>query len=194
MSVDLMKAFCLKYERDKKLSSIPWGLFLYFTKVLSMSKLRYAAFMADNVTQPTDLNAERFLADVEHTRRREDAEILLPRFKEWTGMAPVIWTNGLAGKPGSGIVGFGHYHYRYSSGREGDWFLTGFSPRKQNMAIYIMPGFKGQRDNMERLGPHKHSVSCLYLTNLSRNDLDVLGTIVTDSLTVMKGSYDWKAS
>ncbi|MEM7067712.1 MAG: DUF1801 domain-containing protein [Pseudomonadota bacterium] len=147
--------------------------------------------MTENVTQPTDQQAESFLEAIEHVRRKEQAQILLPLFKQWTGMEPIIWANGLAGKPGNGIIGFGHYHYKYKSGRQGDWFLTGFSPRKQNMAIYIMPGFKGQEQTLGRLGPHKHSVSCLYLTNLAKNDLNVLGELVRDSLTIMKERYSW---
>ena len=109
-------------------------------------------------------------------------------------MQPMLWTNGLAGKPGSGIVGFGTYHYKYASGREGDWFLTGFSPRKQNLAIYIMPGFKEHSDTLRKLGPHKHSVSCLYLTNLANNDLDALEKLVCESLVIMRERYDWTAT
>lgn len=150
--------------------------------------------MAKNVTAPSDRNVEEFINAVEHNRRREDAQLLLSRFEQWTGMDPVLWTNGLAGNVNSGIVGFGHYHYKYKSGREGDWFLTGFSPRKANMAVYIMPGFSEFESALEELGPHKHSVSCLYLTNLAKNDLNALEAIVTQSVEIMKSRYDWRAS
>ena len=149
--------------------------------------------MAENVTRPSDENVDAFLAGVEQPRRREQAQTLLPLFRDWTGLEPVLWTSGLAGKPGSAIVGFGFYHYRYASGREGDWFLTGFSPRKQNMAIYIMPGFKEAGDILARLGPHKHSVSCLYLTNLAKNDMAALEDLVKHGLGIMKDRYEWQS-
>ena len=148
--------------------------------------------MSGNVTSPIDGDAKTFIQEVEHKRRREDALQLLPLFEQWTGMKPVLWAAGLAGKSGSAIIGFGHYHYKYKSGREGDWFLTGFSPRKQNMAIYIMPGFETYAKELSRLGPHKHSVSCLYLTNLAKNDMDALGVMVQDSVSLMKDRYEWR--
>jgi len=150
--------------------------------------------MAENVTRPTDHDVDAFIAAVESNRRREDATMLLPLFRRWTGMKPTLWTNGLAGKPGNGIIGFGAYHYKYASGREGDWFLTGFSPRKQNMAIYIMPGFKEHADTLSRLGPHKHSVSCLYLTNLAKIDIAALEELVCSSLKTMQERYEWQTS
>lgn len=150
--------------------------------------------MSGNITQPTGHDPEAFLRAVEHPRRREDALTLLASFKRWTGMNPVLWADGLAGKPGSAIIGYGHYHYRYTSGREGDWFLTGFSPRKQNLAIYIMPGFAGFADILKALGPHKHSVSCLYLTNLARNEPAALERLVRDSVEMMKARYEWRPS
>ena len=144
--------------------------------------------MAENKTRPTDLPIAQFLAAVEPARRRDDAKILLDLFQKWTGLPPVIWGDGLAG---SGIVGFGRYHYKYESGREGDSILTGFAPRKTRMAIYIMPGFSEYKSQLARLGPHKHSVSCLYITNLDKIDLDALGEIVTSSMETMKGRYSW---
>ena len=150
--------------------------------------------MSDNATRPTDADISDFIGLVENKHRQADATALLPLFNTWTNMEPVLWANGLAGKPGNGIIGYGHYHYRYKSGREGDWFLTGFSPRKQNMAVYIMPGFKPFQKHLERLGPHKHSVSCLYLTNLEKVDLGIHGEIVTESLEIMKERYDWRSS
>lgn len=101
--------------------------------------------------------------------------------KDVTGEPPVMW--------GDSIVGFGTYHYTYASGREGDWPRTGFSPRKQSMTVYCMPGFQHQRDLLARLGPHKTSVSCLYLRNLDDVDLDVLRAIVARSLQQMEATY-----
>ena len=150
--------------------------------------------MSQNITRPTRADVPAFLETVEHARRREQAQTLLPLFEAWTGMQPVLWTSGLAGKAGNGIIGFGHYHYRYKSGREGDWFLTGFSPRKANMAIYIMPGFGESADILAKLGPHKHSVSCLYLTNLAKNDMAALEMLVRQGLATMKERYEWQPS
>ena len=90
---------------------------------------------------------------------------------------------------GSAIVGFGSYHYTYASGREGDWFLTGFSPRKQNLTVYIMPGFKQYTKQLEKLGKHKHSVSCLYLKNLDYVDMEALAFMIGDSVRRMREMY-----
>ncbi|MBL4890724.1 MAG: DUF1801 domain-containing protein [Rhizobiaceae bacterium] len=87
------------------------------------------------------------------------------------------------------MIGFGQYHYKYASGREGDYFLTGFSPRKNSMSIYIIPGFKSYGKLLEKLGKHKHSVSCLYVTRLENIDLDVLGEMVRQSIADMKEIY-----
>ena len=86
--------------------------------------------------------------------------------REITGKAPKMW--------GPSIVGYGDYHYRYASGREGDWLLTGFSPRKQSMTLYIMSGFDGYEDLLGRLGKHRTGKSCLYLKSLDSIDRDVL--------------------
>lgn len=147
--------------------------------------------MAQNKTIPLPDSPPDFIAQVENPRRREDAHTLLPLFERWTGLPPQLWGNGLAGKPGSAIIGFGRYAYTYESGRSGEFFMTGFSPRKANMAIYVMPGFSEFRSELAALGPHKHTVSCLYLTNLARNDLGALETIVRRSVETMKERYNW---
>ena len=90
---------------------------------------------------------------------------------------------------GSSIIGFGTYHYKGASGREGDWMRTGFSPRKQSLTIYCMPGFSKQSDLLKRLGPHKTSVSCLYIRNLDDVDLGVLSSIVKRSMQQMTQLY-----
>jgi hypothetical protein len=147
--------------------------------------------MTDNKTRPVDGDVDAFIRSVENTRRRRDAENLLPLFAQWTGLKPQLWGSGLAGKSGSAIIGFGRYAYTYASGRSGEFFMTGFSPRKANMAVYVLPGFNGFENELEALGPHRHSVSCLYLTNLEKNDLSALEKIVSTGFETMKGRYQW---
>ena len=87
---------------------------------------------------------------------------------------------------GASIVGFGSYHYKGASGREGDWFLTGFSPRKQNLTLYLMGGLSEQADLLKKLGRHKTSVGCLYIKKLEDVDIKVLKEIITKSVKAMK--------
>jgi hypothetical protein len=101
--------------------------------------------------------------------------------KQITGSPARMW--------GDSIVDFGHYHYRYKSGREGDWFVTGFSPRKQDLTIYIMPGFSDFIDQLSRLGKHRTSVSCLYLKKLEDVDMNILSRIISDSYQKMLEIY-----
>ena len=98
-----------------------------------------------------------------------------------TGTKPKMW--------GNSIVGFGSYHYKYKSGREGDWFVTGFAPRKRNLVVYIMPGFGNYQGLTSQLGRHKTAVSCLYLNRLEDVDLDVLGELITRSVRDMQSMY-----
>lgn len=137
--------------------------------------------MSDAKTVPTDVSVETFIDAVVHAGRRDDARVLLDRMREWTGLQPQMW--------GESIIGFGRYKYIYESGCSGTWMLTAFSPRKANMVVYIMPGFEHYGSQLERLGKHKHSVSCLYLGRLASIDLDVLGDMVTDSVARMKAKY-----
>ena len=140
--------------------------------------------MAENKTKPTDADVDAFIAGIDHDRRRADSGILLELMGRITGFQPRMW--------GESMVGFGQYHYKYASGREGDYFLTGFSPRKSAMTIYIMPGFKQYGDLLTKLGKHKHSVSCLYVTRLENIDLAVLEDMIRDSVKRMKIIYpDW---
>lgn len=130
--------------------------------------------MAENKTQPTDASVTAFLDAVENETRRSDARRVLELMREVTGEEPRMW--------GPGIVGFGDYHYRYESGREGDWFLTGFSPRKANLVLYIMSGFPRHAELMERLGKHRTGKSCLYVNRLDDLDLDVLRELIRRSV------------
>ena len=117
-------------------------------------------------TKPSDDSVAAFLGAVEPAEKRADAEALCALMQNATGEPPKMW--------GKSIVGFGSYHYRYPSGQEADWLATGFSPRKQNLTVYIMPGFSDYETLLKRLGPHSTGKSCLYLKRLSDVDLDVL--------------------
>lgn len=126
-----------------------------------------------------------FIKKVEHETRGQDALELLNIFEEATGMKPEMW--------GDSIVGYGSYHYKSDrSSQEGDWPLTGFSPRKQNLSIYIMPGFDNYKSELKKLGKHKTSVSCLYVNKLEDIDTKILKKIIKDSVKVMKKMYGVK--
>jgi len=137
--------------------------------------------MSDLKTRPTDASVEAFIDAVDHPRRREDARTLLELMHRVTGEEPVMW--------GPSIVGYGSYHYRYASGQEADWPVVGFSPRKQNLSIYIMTGFEESDELLSRLGKHKTGKSCLYVNKLADVDLDVLETLVRASVAAMKRRY-----
>lgn len=126
-----------------------------------------------NKTQPTDADVGAFVDKVEPASRREEARTLLALMERATGQPPVLW--------GPSIIGFGSYHYRYASGREGDAGAAGFSPRKASMTVYFPDGFDDYADELARLGPHTTSVSCLYLKKLDAVDLDVLEEMVRRS-------------
>lgn len=137
--------------------------------------------MADLKTQPNDQSVEAFIDSVEPEWKRDDARELLKLITKISGEKPVMW--------GDSIVGFGSYHYKYETGREGDWFLAGFSPRKTSMTIYIMGGFEGQDNLLERLGKHKKSVGCLYVKKLADIDLKVLEQMTKKSIETLKKRY-----
>jgi len=129
---------------------------------------------AGNKTVPQDKDPRAFLAQLEHPERRADGLVLLDLFAEVSGFAPVMW--------GPSIVGFGRYHFRYDSGREGDFLATGFSPRKANLSIYIMPGYQDYSAILSRLGKHKLGKSCLYVNKLADIDLDALRELIAAGL------------
>ncbi len=139
--------------------------------------------MAELKTKPTKQNVEKFLNSVEDELKRKDCFAVLEMMKKITKEKPVMW--------GNAIIGFGTYHYKSQrSGQEGDWFATGFSPRKQNLTIYIIAGFKKYPDLMKKLGKYKISGgSCLYLKKLSDIDLRVLEELVTESVKYIKEKY-----
>jgi hypothetical protein len=130
--------------------------------------------VAEPKTRPTDADVGAFLESVPDERRREDAKTVCRLIQEVTGQEPVLW--------GTNIVGFGSVRLRYASGRELDWPVTGFSPRKAATTVYLMDGFEERHDLLARLGPHSTGRSCLYLKRLSDVDLDVLRELVADSV------------
>ena len=138
--------------------------------------------MASNATQPTGRDPADFIAGVEHPTRREDAETLLALMTRITGCKARMW--------GPTIVGFGRYHYRYQSGREGDSMLTGFSPRKANLVVYVLPGYDDLSEQLGRLGKHRLGKSCLYINKLADIDLVVLEDIVADAVAKMRENYE----
>ncbi len=130
--------------------------------------------MAELKTKENDGDVLRFINSVENKQRREDGLELLKIFQEATGLKPRMW--------GTAIVGFGKYHYKSKrSSQEGDWPLVGFSPRKQNLTLYVMTGTDKESELLERLGKHKTSVGCLYINKLDDVDLDVLQKLVNSA-------------
>lgn len=134
--------------------------------------------MGTVTTAHSDRKVEDFLASVQPERRRREGVELLALMNRATGLVPRLW--------GTSIVGYGRYAYRYDSGLTGQASLTGFSPRKAALTVYIMPGFEPYRDALARLGKHKTSASCLYLASLNLIDREVLSEIVADSVERMK--------
>lgn len=135
--------------------------------------------MAELKTKPHDGDVETFLESVENDTRREDAFEVLALMKRVTGEEPKMW--------GPSIVGFGSYHYAYESGREGDWFVAGFSPRKQALTLYIMSGFAEHDSLLEKLGKHTTGRSCLYVKKLADVDIEVLEELVRRSVEHVAG-------
>ena len=134
--------------------------------------------MAELKTKVNDASVEDFLKGVTHEKRREDSFKVLELMQRVTEESPKMW--------GKSIVGFGSYTYKYASGREGDWPLTGFSPRKQALTLYIMAGFERYDELMEKLGKYKTGKSCLYVKKLEDVDMNVLEELVKASVEHMR--------
>ena len=135
-----------------------------------------------NKTIPTDQNVKQFIDSVDNEVKRNDSIALLQMMSEITDRPPVMW--------GSSLIGFGTYHYKYASGREGDFFLTGFSPRKQALTIYIMPGFSEYDEILGKLGKYKTGKSCLYVKKLDDVDLELLEELISKSVAYMRDNYE----
>ena len=140
---------------------------------------------AKNKTVPTELKVSYYLAQIEKDDRRADCQRIHDMMAEITSFTPRIWGT----KMSSGIVGFGEYHYKYDSGREGDMLRLGFSSRAQNISIYIMPGYQDFDDELARLGKHKQGKACLYIKRLSDVDEDVLREIMQKGWDIMVQKY-----
>ena len=140
---------------------------------------------SENRTQPTKVSVRSFVDGVENETRRKDARALLKIFKGVTGMSPQMW--------GPSLIGYGRYHYKYESGREGEMLMTGFSPRKANLVLYIMPGYLDLEEKLARLGKHKLGKACLYINKLDDVDIDVLKEIIVYGVEYMQENYKtWK--
>lgn len=126
-------------------------------------------------------DVEGFIASIEDEGKRSDCETLIEMMRAVTGEPPVMW--------GSSMVGFGSYHYRYESGREGDFMLTGFAPRKRALTVYIMAGFKEYEPLLSQLGKHKTGKSCLYIKRLADVDQATLHSLIELSVARMRETY-----
>lgn len=134
--------------------------------------------MTGNKTRPTDSSAQAFLDAIDGDERRGDCQALASMMARLTGQPAVMW--------GPGIVGFDTYHYRYESGREGDWLVTGFSPRKGDISVYLTAASADQADLLSRLGRHRMGKACLYIRRLSEIDMQVLEQLVSGSVAEVK--------
>ena len=138
--------------------------------------------MAENKTKPTSKSVAKFLDNVSDDKKRKDSKTVLKLMRKLTKKTPRMW--------GESLVGFGTHHYKYASGHEGDYFLTGFSPRAQNLTVYIMPGFNRFPTLMRKLGKYKTGKSCLYIKTLEDIDISVLEELITKSVTHMVKQYN----
>jgi len=130
--------------------------------------------MAENKTKPTAKSVPEFLEQIEDPKRRADCLTIAALMEKLSGSKPKMW--------GDSIVGYGDYHYEYASGRKGDWFLVGFSPRKQNLTIYVMGYLEFYSDLLEGLGKYKHGKGCLYIKKLEDIEMDVLENLIATSI------------
>jgi hypothetical protein len=137
--------------------------------------------MAELNTKKTEESVTKFLNAVEDETKRKDCFEILEMMQQATGLQPKMW--------GTSIVGFGSYHYKYESGHEGDMCMIGFSPRKQNIAIYGMGGEERNEDILKALGKHKTGKGCLYINKLSDVNTDVLKNIFKASFEYLKMKY-----
>lgn len=136
--------------------------------------------MAELKTKQNDADVKEFLANIKDEHRRKDVEAVCDLMQKVTGEPPKMW--------GSSIVGFGSYHYKYASGREGDWMMIGFSPRKTSLTLYIMDSYslEEHKSLLDRLGKHKTGKGCLYINRLSDVDMKVLRGLIEASFKRVK--------
>jgi galactokinase len=134
-----------------------------------------------NKTTKTKASVSKFLASIDNDTRRKDCKTVVALMKKVTGERPTMW--------GASIVGFGKYHYKYASGREGDWCVTAVSPRKATLTVYIMNGFDDYGALLAKLGKHKTAKSCLYIKSLEDVDMKTLEKLITRSVKDMRKRY-----
>ena len=137
--------------------------------------------MATLKTKPTNRSVHGFLEAIQDPQKKQDSLDILGILTEKSGVNPKMW--------GNSIIGFGEYHYKYKSGREGDWMRIAFSPRKQNLTVYIMDGFEHHKALLNRLGKFKMGKSCLYIKKLTDVNKNVLCQLVEESLQNMNSRY-----
>lgn len=138
--------------------------------------------MAEPKTHKNSASVTEFINGIKDDTKRQDCQELLKIFTECTGQQPAMW--------GSVIVGYGTYHYKSErSSQEGDWMMTGFSPRAQSLTLYVISGFEDIKDDLAKLGKHTTSVSCLYIKKLADVDVAVLKRIITAGYKAMEKQY-----
>lgn len=141
--------------------------------------------MAENKTKPEKTSVIAFINSVEDEQKRKDSLSLVELFKSITMEEPVMW--------GPSIIGFGEYHYKYDSGREGDFLITGFSPRKAALTLYLMGCMENEfTPLMKKMGKYKMGVGCLYIKKLTDVDLEILKQLIAESFAFMKAKYPSK--
>jgi hypothetical protein len=140
--------------------------------------------VAEIKTKPTKVSVTAFMNSIEDKQKRLDARKVAAMMRDATGSRARMW--------GANIVGFGEYHYKYDSGREGDFMITGFSPRKQALTLYVIPGFKHFEPLMNKLGKYKTGKSCLYIKRLADVDEKVLKKLIDGSVKHMRKNYKTK--
>ena len=138
--------------------------------------------MAENKTKATDSSVDSYIEAIDDDIRRRDCQALAKLMAKVTKQKPRMW--------GPSIIGFGSYHYKYDSGREGDSCLTGFASRKGDISVYLMANFPGHDELLSKLGKHKMGKACLYIRQLSDVDLKVLEKLVAGSVAAVKRRYD----
>lgn len=137
--------------------------------------------MAELKTKETTASVTTFLNGIDDRQKRADCKTISKMMREATGKSAKMW--------GTSIVGFDKYDYKYASGRSGTFMITGFSPRAQNITVYIMPGFRKFTSLMEKLGKYKTGKSCLYIKHLEDVDQNVLSRLIGESVREMRRIY-----
>lgn len=137
--------------------------------------------MSANKIVETNASVAEFLRSLDDPQQRADSDVLIELMTRIVGRPAKMW--------GSSIVGFGQYHYKYASGREGDFFLSGFAPRKGKLSIHVIAGFERYGKQLEQLGKHKTTVSCLYIKSLAAINITVLESIISDSVETTRKLY-----